>query len=135
MTNLVLLNVQDGIATLTLNRPDKRNAMSDEMRTQFVNALESVAADKADIHDVIPRDRTEQLGQPAPVDLDGDHIDMRFGLRHRQRRGSGSASDLQHHRRGPAEPLLGVEQSAHARSTKIFGGCLRPRGLHAELRP
>ena len=47
MTDLVLLNVQDGIATLTLNRPDKRNAMSDEMRTQFVNALESVAADKA----------------------------------------------------------------------------------------
>ena len=47
MTDLVLLDVQDGIATLTLNRPDKRNAMSDEMRTQFVTALESVAADKA----------------------------------------------------------------------------------------
>lgn len=47
MTDLVLLDVQDGIATLTLNRPDKRNAMSDEMRTQFVTALESVAADKS----------------------------------------------------------------------------------------
>ena len=47
MTDLVLLAVQDGIATLTLNRPDKRNAMSDEMRTQFIAALESVAADKA----------------------------------------------------------------------------------------
>jgi enoyl-CoA hydratase/carnithine racemase len=47
MTDLVLLDVQDGVATLTLNRPDKRNAMSDEMRTQFVTALESVAADKA----------------------------------------------------------------------------------------
>lgn len=47
MTDLVLLDVQDGIATLTLNRPDKRNAMSDEMRTQFVAALESVAADKS----------------------------------------------------------------------------------------
>ena len=39
--------MQDGIATLTFNRPNKRNAMSDEMRTQFVTALESVAADKA----------------------------------------------------------------------------------------
>jgi enoyl-CoA hydratase/carnithine racemase len=47
MTDLVLLDVQDGVATLTLNRPEKRNAMSDEMRTQFVTALESVAADKA----------------------------------------------------------------------------------------
>jgi len=47
MADLILLDVQDGIATLTLNRPDKRNAMSDEMRTQFIAALESVAADKA----------------------------------------------------------------------------------------
>ena len=41
------LQVRDGIATLYLNRPDKRNAMSDEMRTQFIHALEHVAADKA----------------------------------------------------------------------------------------
>ena len=47
MTALVLLEVQAGIATLTLNRPEKRNAMSDDMRTQFIEALESVAADKA----------------------------------------------------------------------------------------
>ena len=47
MNDLVILEVQAGIATLTLNRPDKRNAMSDDMRTQFIDALESVAADKA----------------------------------------------------------------------------------------
>jgi enoyl-CoA hydratase/carnithine racemase len=47
MTNdLIALEVQAGIATLTFNRPDKRNAMNDEMRTQFIEALESVAADK-----------------------------------------------------------------------------------------
>jgi len=44
---LITLQVQDSIATLTLNRPDKRNAMSDDMRTEFINALEHVAADKA----------------------------------------------------------------------------------------
>ena len=44
---LVILQVESGIATLTLNRPDKRNAMSDEVRTEFIAALEKVSADKA----------------------------------------------------------------------------------------
>jgi len=45
--SLIELLVQSGIATLTLNRPDKRNAMSDDMRTEFIHALERVTADKA----------------------------------------------------------------------------------------
>src|SRR5438034_6105718 len=45
--DLIDLSVQSGIATITFNRPDKRNAMSDDMRTEFIDALESVAADKA----------------------------------------------------------------------------------------
>jgi len=45
--SLIDLQVQGGIATLTLNRPDKRNAMSDDMRTEFIHALERVTADKA----------------------------------------------------------------------------------------
>lgn len=44
---LITLQIADAIATLTLNRPDKRNAMSDAMRTEFVHALEHVAADKS----------------------------------------------------------------------------------------
>ena len=47
-TALIDLTVDDqAIATITFNRPDKRNAMSDEMRTAFIHALEQVAADKA----------------------------------------------------------------------------------------
>jgi enoyl-CoA hydratase/carnithine racemase len=46
-TTLIELKVETGIATLTLNRPDKRNAMSDAMRSEFIVALERVAADKA----------------------------------------------------------------------------------------
>lgn len=46
-TPLIDLQVETGIATLTLNRPDKRNAMSDAMRAEFIAALEHVAADKA----------------------------------------------------------------------------------------
>src|SRR5258706_13565721 len=44
---LIELRVQSGIATLHLNRPDKRNAINDEMRAQLIAALESVAADRA----------------------------------------------------------------------------------------
>ena len=45
--SLIELTVDQAIATITFNRPDKRNAMSDDMRTEFIHALEAVAADKA----------------------------------------------------------------------------------------
>jgi len=45
--SLIELQIEQGIATLTLNRPDKRNAISDQMRTEFIHALESISADKA----------------------------------------------------------------------------------------
>ena len=44
---LIDLKVATKIATITLNRPEKRNAMSDEMRAEFILALEQVAADKS----------------------------------------------------------------------------------------
>jgi enoyl-CoA hydratase/carnithine racemase len=47
MSELVLLEVAETIATLTLNRPEKRNAMNDEMRSELIGALEAVAADTA----------------------------------------------------------------------------------------
>src|SRR5690606_14423376 len=45
--DLIQLETVDTVATITLNRPEKRNAMSDDMRTEFIDALEYVAADKA----------------------------------------------------------------------------------------
>ncbi|SAL49916.1 enoyl-CoA hydratase [Caballeronia sordidicola] len=45
--NLIKLDVKDGIATLLLNRPEKRNAMSDDMRRDFIEALERISADKS----------------------------------------------------------------------------------------
>lgn len=45
--SLIELNIVSGIALLAFNRPDKRNAMSDDMRSEFIDALEHVAADKA----------------------------------------------------------------------------------------
>jgi enoyl-CoA hydratase/carnithine racemase len=45
--SLIDLKLENAIAVLTFNRPEKRNAMSDAMRTEFIDALERVAADKA----------------------------------------------------------------------------------------
>ena len=44
---LIELSVIDSIATLRLNRPEKRNAMSDAMRSEFIEALELVTANKS----------------------------------------------------------------------------------------
>jgi enoyl-CoA hydratase/carnithine racemase len=46
-TQLIEFGVASGIATIALNRPEKRNAMSDAMRTEFIAALEKVAAEKS----------------------------------------------------------------------------------------
>lgn len=43
--SLIELQVADGIATLTLNRPEKRNAISDAMRSELTSALQSLARD------------------------------------------------------------------------------------------
>lgn len=44
---LIQLQIDDGLATLVLNRPDKRNAVSDDMRVELVHALERVTADRS----------------------------------------------------------------------------------------
>jgi enoyl-CoA hydratase/carnithine racemase len=44
---LIQLDIADGIAVLTLNRPEKRNAISDAMRTELIDALERVSGDPA----------------------------------------------------------------------------------------
>jgi enoyl-CoA hydratase/carnithine racemase len=45
--SFIELRVAAGIATLALNRPDKRNAFSDDMRAEFIDALEQVTHDKS----------------------------------------------------------------------------------------
>ncbi len=44
---LIELKVAGGVATIHLNRPDKRNAMNDAMRAQFIEALEHVNVEKS----------------------------------------------------------------------------------------
>ena len=46
MTELVEVKIEAGVATLALNRPEKRNAMNDAMRGEFITALERIAGDR-----------------------------------------------------------------------------------------
>jgi methylglutaconyl-CoA hydratase len=43
----ILYSVQESIARLTLNRPDKRNALNDELVSEFKDALEAAAHDES----------------------------------------------------------------------------------------
>ena len=47
MTSLVERTIDNGVAVVTFNRPEVRNAINDAMRTELVAVLESVAADEA----------------------------------------------------------------------------------------
>jgi enoyl-CoA hydratase/carnithine racemase len=44
---LIDLQTRDGIATLTLNRPDKMNAISDDLRTELIDALDALGRDNS----------------------------------------------------------------------------------------
>lgn len=93
--------------------------------------IDAVPANHADVGDGLglggPVDRAEQLRQPFAVDLHRDHVEFGFGLRHRQRGGTGARADLQDQRGRAAEPGLGVEVDDGLR---IFVA-----GLHAQLGP
>ena len=47
MSDLVLYSHRGPAAVVAINRPDKRNAFNDDMRAEFIDALEHVAATKA----------------------------------------------------------------------------------------
>src|SRR6478752_7083939 len=44
-TDVLLIDTQDRIRTLTLNRPQSRNALSSALRTQFFQALRDAEVD------------------------------------------------------------------------------------------
>lgn len=47
MTDLVLLDIEDGVATVTLNRPEAMNALSSALRSQLYRVMTQVDADDA----------------------------------------------------------------------------------------
>ncbi|HSO97318.1 MAG TPA: enoyl-CoA hydratase [Solirubrobacteraceae bacterium] len=47
MTEVVLMEVRDAVAVLTLNRPDRLNAWTPELQTQYFDLLDACSADPA----------------------------------------------------------------------------------------
>ncbi|MGH3325228.1 MAG: enoyl-CoA hydratase-related protein, partial [Streptomyces sp.] len=47
MSDTVLYEVTEGLATVTLNRPDAMNALNDELKSALRDALRAAAADEA----------------------------------------------------------------------------------------
>ena len=47
MSELIITEIDNGVATLTLNRPDARNALSAALRSQFYSALREAENDDA----------------------------------------------------------------------------------------
>ena len=46
-SSVVLVELRDGVATVTINRPEKRNALSAEVRAAFLSALDALLVDDA----------------------------------------------------------------------------------------
>ncbi|MWB77999.1 enoyl-CoA hydratase/isomerase family protein [Pseudooceanicola sp. 216_PA32_1] len=46
LPEFITVSLDDGIATITLNRPDKRNAINDQMRAELIAAFAAADADK-----------------------------------------------------------------------------------------
>lgn len=68
MSEVLLLNVEGGIATITLNRPNRMNAINESMRTQFVNTMRNLNSD-TNIRAVILRGSTSKAFTSG-MDLD-----------------------------------------------------------------
>ena len=56
----VLLAMEEGVATLTLAAPERRNALTPEMARQVVEACETIDADPS-----VVRSMRSELGPPA----------------------------------------------------------------------
>src|SRR3990172_3576752 len=78
MANTVLVAEADGIATLTLNRPEKRNAISFELLEDLMSALD--AAEKAAAQVVI----LTGAGQAFCAGLDLENLKGLLGKKHEE---------------------------------------------------
>ena len=72
----IKLELETGLATLTLNRPDKRNAISYELIDDLLRALEEVKCSTAEVL-ICPMKHGNRLAYDAAVA--GRLSDRRFG--------------------------------------------------------
>jgi enoyl-CoA hydratase/carnithine racemase len=82
-SDTVLLTIEDGVAFVSLNRPDRHNAFNDEMDLRFFEVMESLS-DNPDVRCVVWRGEgksfssgrdTKELGQRAKGESDLEFIE------------------------------------------------------------
>ena len=78
MNDILLVERDAGVARLTLNRPDKRNALSLELLTRLEGAIETIAGD--------PQARVVVLGSRGPVFCSGHDLSEMVGRSEREYR-------------------------------------------------
>jgi enoyl-CoA hydratase/carnithine racemase len=71
MSDSLLVESEDGVVRLTLNRPEKRNALSFELLTELEGAIERIATDR--------RSRVVVLGARGPVFCSGHDLGQMIG--------------------------------------------------------
>ena len=83
MSDTVKLTIEDGVAVVSLNRPDRHNAFNDEMDARFFEVMESLR-DNPDVRCVVWRGEgksfssgrdTKELGQRAKGESDLEFIE------------------------------------------------------------
>jgi len=74
----LLTSVADGVLTLTFNRPDVFNAMSDEMSSAFASAVEGVSS-RDDVRAVVVTGAGDAFS--AGADISGEDAHLRFDVR------------------------------------------------------
>ncbi len=119
MPDEVLVSVQEGIATVTLNRPDKRNAMNAALLAALAAAFDGLDANR-DVRVVVVRGA-------GPAFCSG------MDLREMEQR-QGEAGDPE---RGVIQVLRRVERSRHPTIAMVHGDALAggcELALHCDLR-
>ncbi len=119
MADEVLVTAQDGIATVTLNRPDKRNAMNAALLAALAAAFDGLDADR-DVRVVVVRG----AGTAFCSGMDLSEMEQR----------QGEAVDPE---RGVIQVLQRVERSRHPTIAMIHGDALAggcELALHCDLR-
>ena len=66
MSDTVLISASEGVATITLNRPEALNSLTTELKESLLDALLQVAADPA-ARFQLPSERTVTMGSDVEI--------------------------------------------------------------------
>jgi enoyl-CoA hydratase/carnithine racemase len=119
VSEVVLIDVQDGVAVLTLNRPDRLNAWTPEMQTRYLDLLDQCAASQ-DVRAIV----VTGAGRGFCAGADMEHLQSiastEDGGNGRGSSGGGASASVAHHDPRPVTHPLSIPKPIIA---AINGAC------------